>query len=63
MSHWEWIKFKIKTHTIQYEKKRRRERDQFEKSLIEEYKKVKLSADQGTLEELDKLKSLERELG
>lgn len=51
MSHWEWIKFSVKTRTIKFEKNRRLERDQFEKSLKEEYEKAKLDADQGILDD------------
>lgn len=62
MSHWEWIKFNIKSKTIQYAKKRRREMNQLESSLKRQYEQATLEADQGTLHDMDRLKSLEREL-
>lgn len=58
MSHWEWIKFDIKSRSIQFSKERKHEWDQHENSLTEEYRKAKLEADQGLLEDGEKLKSL-----
>ena len=38
---WDWMKYNIRVHTIQYSKRRARERNEREKSLQEEYAKAK----------------------
>lgn len=38
---WDWMKYNIRAHTIQYSKRRARERNEREKSLQEEYVKAK----------------------
>ena len=38
---WDWMKYNIRAHTIQYSKRKARERNEREKSLQEEYAKAK----------------------
>ena len=38
---WDWMKYNIRAHTIQYSKRRARERNEREKSLQEQYAKAK----------------------